>query len=229
MMALPHSRRRNTVDDNEDLLISRLTQPAGVPERLAAQITFIVEVDKLKTVLRQSRLIAADRRENDAEHSWHLALMTVVLAEYADSPIDVAKAVALVLLHDLIEIYAGDTPLYDPVAGRDQDERERRAADRLFALLPTDQGEEFRALWDEFEARESAEARFAKAMDRLQPLLLNFNNKGGTWHTPGVTKQVVLDRKAVIGDGSEQLWSYAKSLIETGAGRGWLDTSVPKE
>ena len=211
---------------NDDILIAdRVPQPADVPARLAAQIRFVVEVDRLKTVLRASPLVADDRRENDAEHSWHLALMVLVLAEYADDPIDVGKTVKLVLLHDLIEVYAGDTPLYDTVAAQDQEEREQAAADRLFALLPDDQAVEFRALWDEFEARASPEARFAKAMDRLQPLLLNFNNRGGTWRTPGVTDAEVRRRKSVIGDASGELWAYAQTLIETGASRGWVPRS----
>ena len=209
-------------EDHQPALIDSFRQPEGTPDRLRRQIEFIVEVDRLKTVLRQSPLLAADRRENDAEHSWHLALMVLVLAEYADEPLDVRKVLALVLLHDLIEIHAGDTPLYDEAGQLDQEEREKAAADKLFALLPADQAEEFRALWDEFEARITPEARFAKAMDRLQPLLLNFGNRGGTWRTPGVTDQVVLDRKSVIGDSSAELWEYARTLIRTGADNGWV-------
>ncbi|SFB44142.1 putative hydrolases of HD superfamily [Amycolatopsis marina] len=208
--------------EHDDLLIARVEQPGGVSVRLAQQIAFIVEVDRLKTVLRRSPLIAEDRRENDAEHSWHLALMVPLLAEYADDPIDVGHTVQLVLVHDLVEIYAGDTFLYDTDAERDQDARERAAADRLFALLPADQAARLRALWDEFEARESPEARFAKAMDRLQPLLLNFNNKGGTWRTPGVTESDVRGRKSVIADASTELWAYAQKLIGLGALRGWV-------
>lgn len=158
--------------------------PDGIEERLRAQLTFLVEVDQLKTVLRQSPLAAADRRENDAEHSWHLAMMVVVLAEHSDEPIDVGHTVELVLLHDLVEIYAGDTPLYDSAGGAGQQEREAVAADDLFRLLPDDQARRMRALWDEFEERTTPEARFAKAMDRLQPLLLNWMARGGTWRTP---------------------------------------------
>jgi putative hydrolase of HD superfamily len=206
-------------------LVERVGQPADVPDRLADQIRFIVEADRLKTVLRHSPLIADDRRENDAEHSWHLALMVPILAEYADDPIDVGHTVQLVLIHDLVEIYAGDTFLYDSAAQRDQEQREQAAADRLFALLPADQATRFRALWDEFEARQTAEARFAKAMDRLQPTLLNFNNKGGTWQTPGVTDADVRRRKSVIGDASATLWAYAQQLIDLGARRGWVPTA----
>ncbi|WP_411104606.1 HD domain-containing protein [Streptomyces sp. cmx-4-9] len=204
------------------LLAASVRQPEGTPDRLRQQIEFVIEVDRLKNVFRQSPLLAADRKENDAEHSWHLALMTLVLAEHADEPVDTSKVLALVLVHDLVEIYAGDTFLYDTAGAADQEEREQRAADKLFALLPPDQQEHFRALWDEFEARETPEARFAKAMDRLQPLLLNYGNQGGTWRTPGVTEEVVLARKSVIGDASAGLWEYAQSLIRTGADRGWV-------
>ncbi|MGA4845754.1 HD domain-containing protein [Streptomyces sp. G5(2025)] len=203
-------------------LAASVQQPDGVPERLHQQIDFILEVDRLKTIVRRSPLLSADRRENDAEHSWHLALMTLVLAEYADEPVDVSKTLALVLVHDLVEIYAGDTFLYDTTGAADQEEREQRAARRLFAMLPADQHSRFRALWDEFEARKTPEARFAKAMDRLQPLLLNFANKGGTWRTPGVTDADVRARKSVIGDASAPLWEYAQKVIDMGAANGWV-------
>ncbi|MFI1966385.1 HD family hydrolase [Streptomyces pathocidini] len=214
--------------EDQPTLAESVRQPPGVPERLHQQIDFILEVDRLKTILRRSPLLAADRRENDAEHSWHLALMTLVLAEYADEPVDVGKVLALVLVHDLIEIYAGDTFLYDAAGAADQEEREQRAADKLFALLPADQHDRFRALWDEFEARETPEARFAKAMDRFQPLLLNYGNRGGTWRTPGVTDADVRARKSVIGDASAPLWAYAQQLIETGAENGWVARANPE-
>jgi putative hydrolase of HD superfamily len=210
------------VTDGEPLLAERTEQPDGVPARLAEQLRFVVEVDRLKTVLRRSPLIADERRENDAEHSWHLALMVLVLAEYTDEPIDLARTLKLVLVHDLVEIYAGDTFVYDPAAVAGQAEREERAADRLFPLLPPDQATEFRALWDEFESRRTPEARFAKAMDRLQPMLASFHNAGGTWRSPGVTDADVRDRCSVIADGSAELWDYAGRLIELGASRGWV-------
>jgi putative hydrolase of HD superfamily len=211
-----------TADPAAPLIADRVEQPGDVPARLAAQIRFILETDQLKVVLRRSPLLAANRRENDAEHSWHLALMTLVLAEYADEPIDVGRTLALVVVHDLVEIYAGDTFLYDVAAGADQDERERQAAEQLFALLPPDQGTRFHALWDEFERRTTPEARFAKAMDRLQPMLLNYNSRGGTWRTPGVTVADVRARKAVIADASTALWDYGQQLIDTGDARGWI-------
>ncbi len=203
------------------LLVELTPLPSGLDARLREHLTFLIEIDKLKTVLRQSPLAAAPRRENDAEHSWHLALMVLVLAEYADEPVDVGHTIKLVVVHDLVEIYAGDTPIYDAEAGVSQQEREVAAADRLFGILPTDSGRVLRALWDEFEARETPEARFAKAMDRLQPLLLNWMAKGGTWRTPGVTADGVRSRKAVIGEASTALWEAATHLIDEGERRGW--------
>ncbi|MQA87584.1 MAG: HD domain-containing protein [Streptosporangiales bacterium] len=194
-------------------------------ERLREQFTFLVEIDRLKAVMRESPLAAVQRRENDAEHSWHLAMMVVILAEYSDEPIDVGHTVELVLVHDLVEIYAGDTPLYDSAAGVDQREREVIAAGELFALLPNDQARRLRALWDEFEERITPEARFAKAMDRLQPLLLNWMARGGTWRTPGVTADDVRTRKAVIGDASNVLWETGRCLIDEGETRGWSRAS----
>ncbi|OEV02678.1 HD domain-containing protein [Streptomyces oceani] len=207
--------------ESRRLLADETPFPEDLDQRLREQFTFLVEVDQLKTVLRQSPLAATDRRENDAEHSWHLAMMVVLLAEHSDEPIDVSHTVQLVLIHDLIEIYAGDTPLYDQAAGEDQRERETRAADELFALLPEDQAPRVRALWDEFEERRTPEARFAKAMDRLQPLLLNWMARGGTWRTPGVTADDVRKRKAVIGEASERLWDAGRLLIDEGEARGW--------
>jgi putative hydrolases of HD superfamily len=207
------------------LIADRVEQPADVPERLAAQIRFILEVDQLKTVLRRSPLLAANRCENDAEHSWHLALMVLVLSEYTDEPIDIARTLALVVVHDLVEIYAGDSFLYDAAACADQAEREQQAAEKLFALLPEDQGTYFRSLWDEFEQRVTPEARFAKAIDRLQPLLLNYNSRGGTWKTRGVTDADVRARKSIIGDAATALWDYGQKLIATGAEHGWVATS----
>jgi putative hydrolases of HD superfamily len=203
------------------LLVGRSPFPDGLDGRLLEQFTFLVEIDRLKTIARQSPLAAVDRRENDAEHSWHLAMLVIILAEYSDAPIDVGHTVQLVLVHDLVEIYAGDTPLYDEAGRLDQEEREQSAADELFALLPGDQERYVRALWDEFEARETAEARFAKAMDRLQPLLLNWMAHGGTWKTPGVTTDDIRARKAVIADASAPLWKAAQRLIDEGEARGW--------
>jgi putative hydrolases of HD superfamily len=206
----------------EPLLTDENPLPTSLDPRIAAQLTFLIEVDRLKTVLRQSPLVAAPRRENDAEHSWHLALMVILLAEHADEPVDVGHTVKLVVVHDLVEIYAGDTPLYDDVGAQTQEARERAAADRLFGLLPADQARELRALWDEFEARVTPEARFAKAMDRLEPLLLNWMAGGGTWRTPGVTADTVRARKAHIGAASASLGATARAIIDEGERRGWV-------
>jgi len=217
------------LDHDPQLLADRVPLPEGIGGRLRAQLEFVIEVDRLKAVVRRSPLVAADRLENDAEHSWHLALMVVLLAEYSDEPIDVGRTVELVLVHDLVEIYAGDTPLYDSEGARSQQQREQAAAQRLFALLPEDQGREMRARWDEFESMRSPEARFAKAMDRLQPTLLNWMAGGGTWQTPGVTAADVRARKAIIGEASGALWAAAQHLIDEGARRGWArPSSVPQ-
>ncbi len=204
-----------------DLLADTNPFPATIEARLRQQLTFLIEIDRLKTILRQSPLAAVNRRENDAEHSWHLAMMVAVLAEHSNEQIDLGHTVELVLLHDLVEIYAGDTPLYDDAMGTDQVDREEAAADLIFGLLPTDQAERLRGLWDEFEARQTPEARFAKAMDRFQPLLLNWMARGGTWQTPGVTADDVRARKAVIGDASTSLWKASRELIDEGERRGW--------
>lgn len=220
--SIPNATRTLNSGEANERLADRNPLPGPMAARLRAQLEFLIEVDRLKTVLRQSPLAAADRRENDAEHSWHLALMVPLLAEYADEPIDVGHAMKLVVLHDLVEIYAGDTPLYDEVGRLDQREREVAAADRLFAMLPADQAAEFRALWDEFEDRRTPEARFAKAMDRLEPLLLNWMANGGTWQTPGVVADDVLARKAIIKDASTPLWTFAQQLIDEATQHGWL-------
>jgi len=202
------------------MLVER--HPLPIDGRLGRQLAFLIEVDRLKTVLRASTLAAADRRENDAEHSWHLALMVPVLAEYADEPIDVGHTIRLVVVHDLVEVYAGDTPLYDDKARTSQVERELAAADQLFGLLPEDQAREFRALWDEFEARVTPEARFAKAIDRLEPNLLNWMAGGGTWLTPGVTVDTVRTRTAHIGEASAALGTAMEALLDGAEANGWV-------
>jgi len=204
------------------LLADRAPFPDGLSPRLRDQFTFLIEIDQMKAVLRRSPLVAAERRENDAEHSWHLAMMVLLLAEYADEPVDVARTVELVLVHDLVEVYAGDTFIYDPAAVAGQRDRELAAADRLFALLPADQAARVRARWDEFEDRRTPEARFAKAMDRLQPMLLNWMARGGTWRSPGVTADDVRARKALISDASTVLGDAALRVIDEGERRGWV-------
>lgn len=208
--------------DDDQLLTDRTPLPPELDDRLRAQLTFVAEADRLKTILRASPLAAAERRENDAEHSWHLALMVMLLAEYADEPIDVGHAMRLVVIHDLVEIYAGDSPVFDPAAVVGQQEREEAAADRLFTLLPADQAAEVRALWDEFEAARTPEARFCKAMDRLQPMLLNWLNQGGTWQMPGATESTVRAREAGVVAASTTLGQATSSLVEHGLRNGWI-------
>jgi putative hydrolase of HD superfamily len=194
----------------------------GALSRLERQIAFIVELDKLKQVLRQTRLMDGSRRENDAEHCWHVALMAVVLAEHAGAGIDVLRVLKMLLIHDVVEIDAGDTFLYAAVDAAAVAERETRAAERIFGLLPPDQAGELRALWEEFEARRSAEAKFARALDRLEPLLQNHRNGGGTWREHGVTVEQVLAKKRIVADGSAALWAFAVELINDSLARGYL-------
>jgi len=191
--------------------------------RLERQLAFVLEIDKLKQILRQTRLMDGTRRENDAEHCWHLAMMALVLAEHAEPVVDLARVLKMLLIHDIVEIDAGDTFIYatgDAAAG--QAEREARAADRLFGLLPRDQAAELRSLWEEFEARVSAEARFARALDRLQPLLQNHRNGGGTWRQFGIRADQVLARKQIIAEGAPALWAFARMLIDDSVERGYL-------
>ncbi|WP_307874734.1 HD domain-containing protein [Frankia nepalensis] len=197
--------------------------PDVTDPRLSRQIAFLIEIDQLKSVLRRSNLVNLSRRENDAEHSWHLAMFAVVLAEYAACTVDEARVLRMLLIHDLVEVYAGDTFVYDSAAAADQEERERAAAERLFPQLPDEQATALRALWDEFERRQTPEARFARALDRVQPLLLNFHTQGSTWRPHGVTRADVLRHREVIEDGSPRLWEYIHSMLDEAVRRGYLD------
>jgi len=192
-------------------------------ERLTRQLEFVLEVEKLKQVFRQTVLPGDERRENDAEHSWHLGLMAVLLVEHALEPeVDLLRVVKMVLSHDLVEIDAGDTFAYDEVGNIGKVEREAVAAERIFSLLPEEQKGELRMLWDEFEARETPEARYAAALDRLQPLMLNFQTEGAAWRRHGVTRAQVLARNRHIEEGSPALWKYAEELIDEAVRRGYL-------
>lgn len=191
-------------------------------DRLARQIAFILEVDRLKQVARQTLIADGSRRENDAEHSWHLALMAGVLAEYAPPGVDVGRVTRMLLAHDLVEIDAGDTYCYDPAACLTQRDREARAADRIFAILPADQAGELRALWEEFEARATPEARFAAALDRVQPVLLNYHTQGVAWREHDVSRSQVIERNGHIEAGAPRLWEYVRGLIDEATARGWL-------
>ena len=191
--------------------------------RLAQQIRFIIEVDKLKEIFRQTLVSQSRRRENDAEHSWHLALIVIVLAEHSNvQPLSVLKVLKMLIIHDLVEIDAGDTFAYDTVRMADQHEREARAADRIFSLLPAEQGAELRALWDEFEARTTPEAKFAAAVDRFQPMLLNCLTAGAAWQKHGVTSDRVIARNQHIAEGSTALWEYASQMIADAVSAGHL-------
>ncbi len=194
------------------------------PDRLSRQIRFIAEVDKLKEIVRQTLCTQSRRQENDAEHSWHLALLVIVLAEHSNhQPLDVLRVLKMVILHDLVEIDAGDTFAYDTARMADQHERECRAADRIFGLLPEDQCAEFRALWDEFEARQTPEARFAAAVDRFQPMLLNCLTEGAAWRQHGVTSDRVIARNQHIQNGSAALWDHARRMIDEAVRAGHLE------
>ncbi|CAL9496265.1 hypothetical protein SUDANB121_03360 [Nocardiopsis dassonvillei] len=207
-----------------------MTEPAPVfasgvdNERLNAQLRFLLEVDKLKRILRQNLLVDGSRRENSAEHSWHLALTARTFAEYAPEGTDIDKVVEMLVLHDIVEIDAGDTFLFDQVSSQTQAARERAAADRIFPLLPEDQAERARALWEEFEARVTAEARFARAVDRLSPMLANWHNEGGTWVRFGITRAQVMEKVKLISEGSEALGAYATALIDDADRRGYFRT-----
>lgn len=191
-------------------------------ERLERQLQFILEIDRLKGVLRRTLLSDRSRRENSAEHSWHLAVMAVLLEEHAAVEVDLSRVVKMLLVHDVVEIDAGDTFLYDEPARQNKDAAERRAAERLFGLLPPDQGSELREIWDEFEARETPEARYAYALDRLQPLLLNVATEGVAWREHGVRSHQVLDMNRPMGEGAPTLWERARTLIEQAMEKGWL-------
>jgi len=185
---------------------------------------FLVEIDKLKQVARQTLLIDGQRRENSAEHSWHIAVLAPLLAEYAPGPaVDLARVMQMALIHDIVEIDAGDTYCYDPEAGLDKAERETAAAERLFGLLPEDQGCHFMALWQEFEARRTPEARFAAALDRIQPLVHNFMTEGRQWRIHGVRSHQVRARIRPVREGAPRLWQFAESLIDQSVARGYLE------
>ncbi|WP_017606752.1 HD domain-containing protein [Nocardiopsis alkaliphila] len=205
-----------------------MTEPAPVfasgvdNERLNAQLRFILEVDKLKRVLRKNLLVDGSRRENSAEHSWHLALSARTFAEYAPEGTDIDRVVEMLVVHDIVEIDAGDTFAFDPSSSQAQAERERAAADRIFPLLPEDQAERARGLWEEFESGRSSEARFARAVDRLSPMLANWHNEGGDWVRFGVSRTEVMANVKLIAEGSEALGAYATALIDDADRRGYF-------
>jgi putative hydrolase of HD superfamily len=190
--------------------------------RLADQLAFLLEADRLKQVERRTTIVGGERRENSAEHSWHLALFALVLAEYADESVSLPRVLMMLLLHDLVEIDAGDTFIYDEAGLASKSERETAAATRLFGLLPAEQGIELRALWEEFEARQTPDARFAGALDRLQPVLLNHANDGGGWREHGIEARRVRAVNGHIAEGSAALWVAALARIDDAVVRGFI-------
>lgn len=189
-------------------------------ERFEKQLAFILEADKEKNILRQTHLSGHGRRENDAEHAWHMAMMIYLLKEYSNEEINVAKSMMMALIHDVVEIDAGDTYAYDSKGLESQKEREERAADRIFGMLPQDQRDELRALFEEFEEAKTPEARFARAMDNFQPLLLNNSNGGADWKEHNVGKAQVVGRHSMTGLGSKEIWQYSKAVIDANVRKG---------
>lgn len=194
----------------------------GLDGRLQSQLGFLLEIDRLKTVVRANKIADGSRKENTAEHSWHLALFASTLAEYAVGPIQVDRVVKMLLLHDIVEIDAGDMPLFAEPGPEDQEALEQEAADRIFNLLPADQASDFRALWDEFEAAETPDAKFGKAVDRLQPILLNHVVGGGTWIDFEVDETRERQMTQRIAEGSPELWAAAEAVFADAIENGWL-------
>lgn len=189
---------------------------------LTQQLQFIVEIDRLKQVLRQTLITEATRRENSAEHSWHIAMMAIVLAEYAPAGVEILRAIKMLLIHDLVEIDAGDTFCYDLQGNQGKAAREAQAADRLFGLLPAQQGKELRQLWDEFEAQATPTAQFAAALDRIQPFLQNLYTQGGTWKQYGIYRNQVMQRMKPVATGLPHLWAWVQQAIDQAVVAGYL-------
>ena len=189
-------------------------------ERLQKQIAFIKEIDKVKSIFRQTYLADGTRKENDAEHSWHIALMAVLLKEYVSEDVDVAKVMTMVLIHDLVEIDAGDTYAYDSEGAKSKREREVKAADRIFGILPEDQGMYFRELWEEFEAYETPDAKYAHLLDNFQPLLLNDASGGRSWNEHGVHKSQIYKRNEKVQETSEEIWNTIQEVVEAHIAKG---------
>lgn len=191
-------------------------------DRLERQISFLLELDKQKEIVRQTYLADGSRKETDAEHAWHMAIMCMVLSEYANEPIDVAKTVMMLLTHDLVEIDAGDTYAYDEQGNATKQEREQKAADRIYGMLPEDQRDYFRGLWDEFEAMETPEAKFANTLDKIQPVLLTDQAKGKSWKEHGVRESQIMGRNERTHEGSETLWNYIREIIQKNVDVGFI-------
>lgn len=191
-------------------------------DKLRKQIEFAVTVDKMKEVLRRNLVVSGERRENDAEHSWHLALMAMLLEEYSAEKVNIERVLKIALVHDLVEVYAGDTFAYDEKGYEDKEERERAAADKLFGSLESEQSAEFRALWDEFEAAETPESKYANAIDRIQPLILNYLTNGHTWKLGNVHAPQIYKRMDIIRTAAPELWQIVEGVIADSIEKGIL-------
>ncbi len=212
-LLFPHWLRMNARAPNSaSFLIRRINNMDN--NRFQKQLEFILEIDREKSIYRQTHITGYARRENDAEHAWHMAVMIYLLKEYANEDFDVARAMIMALIHDVVEIDAGDTYAYDEAALATKDEREKAAADRIFGILPDDQRDALRELFEEFEAGETPEAKFARTMDNFQPLLLNDSNDGGDWREHGVTKSQVTRRQKNSQLGSDTIWNYTSQMID---------------
>jgi putative hydrolase of HD superfamily len=196
------------------------------PDQLVKQIEFLKEIDKLKYIQRRTKLFNSDRNENDAEHSWHLAMMAIILAQHSNTEIDVLKVLKMLLIHDIVEIDAGDTFIYDTQKSHTNTDEERLAAERIFGILPAEQAAEYIAIWNEFEESQTDEAKFARSMDRLEPLLQNASNNGGTWQEFDVDFATVYEKKQVIKNGSTAIWEYAEQVLNDSVERGILKKAV---
>ncbi|MRI33030.1 hydrolase [Endozoicomonas sp. OPT23] len=193
------------------------------PDSLNQQLDFILELDKLKAIQRKARIKCDDNRyENSAEHSWHIALTAQLLADYAEEPIDIQRVTTMLLIHDVVEIDAGDTFAFDNEGLAEQEEKEQIAADRLFGLLPAEQAKEYRTLWQEFEDAETTDGRFAKAIDRILPLLQNMRNNGGSWAEHTVSRAQVINRNQYLEGLAPKLWEFAVEQIDLATANGWL-------
>ena len=193
--------------------------------RLEQQLAFSRELDKLKAVLRRSQLMDGSRNENSAEHSWHLATLAMLMTEHAGEPVDITHVLKMLLVHDVVEIDAGDTFAYDKVNVATQNEREERAADRLFGLLPEEQGRELRALWEEFDGRKTPESKYANAIDRLQPLMQNYYSGGESWKQHGITREQVMERMEAVRIGMPQVWPTILQFIDDACAEGMVQTT----
>lgn len=193
-----------------------------VNEKLLKDIEFIVELDKMKSILRQTSLIGKEQREDDAQHSWHISVMAMILAEYSNEEIDLCKVIKMLLTHDLVELYAGDTFCYDKSANEDKREREVAAAEKICNMISDDKGREIRELWDEFEEMKTPEAIFAASMDRLQPMLNNYYNNGGTWRKYNVAQSDIYKRISPVKESSDELWNFVENMLDDALQKGLI-------